>query len=132
MRNLLKLLPTLAPFTVASPYAGSPRDTSSCTSASSGDFSWTIEALTYHLSEIYTTPAHLVASASVDFKVDNPALPETVHCYASSSAYSLYFYGDITYTCDMPAGSSTYTYFTFSRITDGLTVNQTWTCPQDS
>ncbi|KAI0392808.1 hypothetical protein F5Y17DRAFT_459469 [Xylariaceae sp. FL0594] len=139
MGSFLKLLTALAPLVVASPWDHSLRrwDTSACTSASTSDsFSWPIDNLTYHLSEIYTTPAHLVASATLDFKIGNPALPSSpvVHCYAYSSAYSLYFYGQITYACDdvSLAGSATKTYFTVSLINDELTVNQTWTCPQDA
>jgi hypothetical protein len=136
MQNFVMILVAMSPLTVASPYGASPRDTSCCTSASSGAFSWTIEAFDYHSSETFTTPAHEVASGYVDFKLNNPALPEEVHCAATSSVVTNYFYGDVNYACNAPAGSQTKTSFTFNALNKGLSINQTWTCsdgnPQDS
>ncbi|KAI8945080.1 hypothetical protein F4801DRAFT_150370 [Xylaria longipes] len=128
MRDFGRILVAMLPLAIAFPYDVSPRNTKGCTSASSGDFSWTVEAFTYYSSDIFSTPSHEVASGSVDFNLTNPALPEKVHCAASSTVLTAFFYGNIDYACTAPAGSETKTSFTFSRITNGLSINQNWTC----
>ncbi|KAI1112727.1 hypothetical protein F5Y14DRAFT_247585 [Nemania sp. NC0429] len=128
MRNFLRALIAIAPFAVASPYGVDPRDTSGCASASSGDFAWTINAFTYSSSDVYSTPAHEVASGTVTFDLSNPALPEKVRCSASNSATGIYFDGGIKYACSAPVGSTTKTSFTYSEVGNELRVNQTWTC----
>ncbi|TGJ88713.1 hypothetical protein E0Z10_g10 [Xylaria hypoxylon] len=128
MHSFVSILVAMSPLTIAFPYDVSPRDTNGCTTTSSGDFSWTIEAFDFHSSDIFTTPAHEVAYGYVNFNLTNPALPERVLCTAYSSALTSFFYGGIDYTCAAPAGSKTKTSFTFSRITNGLSINQTWTC----
>ncbi|KAI1196823.1 hypothetical protein F5X97DRAFT_201025 [Nemania serpens] len=128
MQNFFRALVTVIPLVTASPYGVDPRDTTGCASASSGDFAWTVKAFTFSISDVYSTPAHEVASGTVTFNLSNPALPEEVRCTASNSAYSLYFYGGVNYACSAPVGSTTKTSFTYSQIDDGLHINQTWTC----
>ncbi|KAI0449725.1 hypothetical protein F5B21DRAFT_32801 [Xylaria acuta] len=128
MRTFVRTLVTTLPLIIAFSYGVSARDTNGCTSTSFGDFSWTIAAFTYYSSDIFSTPSHEVASGSVDFSLNNPALPEKVHCAASSTVLTEFFYGNVNYACTAPAGSKTKTSFAFSRITNGLDINQTWTC----
>ncbi|KAI1127296.1 hypothetical protein F5Y10DRAFT_195329 [Nemania abortiva] len=132
MHNFIRALIAILPLTSASPYGVGPRDSSSCTSVSSGNFSWTIVAFTFYSSDVYTTPAHEVASASIKFNLTNPALPEKVQCSASSTAFSIFFLGDINYSCTAPAGSETKTTFNFSQIKNTLNINQTWTCSDEN
>ncbi|KAI0112080.1 hypothetical protein GGR51DRAFT_54827 [Nemania sp. FL0031] len=132
MHYLIRSLVAVLPFTSASPYGVSSRDSSDCNSVSLGDFSWNIEAFTFYSSDVYTTPAHEVASASIKFNLTNPALPEKVQCTASSAAFGgIYFLGNINYSCAAPAGSKTLTNFNFSQIKNTLNINQTWTCSDE-
>ncbi|KAI0103780.1 hypothetical protein GGR51DRAFT_561436 [Nemania sp. FL0031] len=131
MPNFIGTLAAILPLVAAAPYGMSPRDgTASCTSTSSGDFSWTIESFTYHASYVFSTPAHQIASGQVAFNLTNPAVAETVECTAYSTWLSDFFYGNINYNCTAPAGSSTQTSFAFSRPANQLDVNQTWTCSE--
>ncbi|KAI1185592.1 hypothetical protein F5B17DRAFT_27880 [Nemania serpens] len=128
MRNVFRALVAIIPLAIASPYSVAPRTTNGCASASSGDFAWTVEAFTYRSSDVYSTPAHEIRSATVTFNLSNPVPPEEVLCTAQSSAYTIFFSGEIVYTCTAPAGSTTKTSFRFSEINGELDVNQTWTC----
>ncbi|KAI1201172.1 hypothetical protein F5X97DRAFT_46392 [Nemania serpens] len=129
MHNFIRTLVAILPLAAAAPHKTTPRSgTQGCTSKSFGDFSWLIENFTYHASYIFSTPAHQIASGSVEFNLTNPAIPEKVTCTAYSTQLTDFFYGNFNYNCVAPTGSTTRTSFAFSRPSGQLDINQTWTC----
>jgi len=82
---------------------------------------------------IYSTPSHLaVTQANVTFGLKNTDVPYTTRCYGFGNRYNDFFYGDVTYTCDVPTGPGATpgdaATFTFSKPDGVFNVNQTWTC----
>ena len=71
MHNLIRALVAVLPLSAAYPYGVSPRNSGDCTSISLGDFSWTVEAFTFSSSDVYTTPAHEVASPTPEPVTEN-------------------------------------------------------------
>lgn len=130
MVNFVGTLFAVLPLVAAAPSGMSARDSSTpgCTSVSYDEFSWDVEAFTYHASYTFSTPAHQIASGSVDFNLSNPALGEKVRCTAYSTQLNDFFYGNFNYDCAAPEGSTSETTFAFSRPSGQLDVNQTWTC----
>lgn len=132
MVNFVGTLFAALPLVAAAPSSMSARDGSKagCTSGSFADsFSWKLEAFNYHAAYTFSTPAHQIASGTVDFNLTNPALDETVACTAYSTQLSDFFYGNFNYKCSgLPQGSTSETTFAFNRPTGQLDVNQTWTC----
>ncbi|KAI8625646.1 hypothetical protein F5Y19DRAFT_449707 [Xylariaceae sp. FL1651] len=129
MHSFLRTFAATLPLVAAAPYDMSPRDSNpGCAATSFSDFSWTVESFTYHASYVFSTPAHQIASGSVDFNLTNPALEGNVICSAYSTQLTDFFYGNFNYNCAVPENSSAETSFAFSRPSGLLTVNQTWTC----
>ncbi|KAI0393952.1 hypothetical protein F5Y17DRAFT_279988 [Xylariaceae sp. FL0594] len=129
MRNFIGTIAAFVPLALAAPGCGYPAK--SCSKVSFSDFSWNVEAFTYHASYIFSTPAHQIASGTVAFNITNPAVPNTkVSCSAYSSQLTDFFYGDFVYTCQQPGAGSkiTETTFDYNAVTGHLDVNQTWTC----
>jgi hypothetical protein len=130
MKFLLLTLPLLLPFTTATPIKYSPvppQHHDTCTK----DASFTLHAISYSSSEIYSTPSHLaVHDATVSFNLTNSAVSYTARCTASSGQLTDYFYGNIVYTCEIPAeaGAGAGATFTFDRPSDVFGVNATWSC----
>ncbi|KAI0876681.1 hypothetical protein GGS24DRAFT_211283 [Hypoxylon argillaceum] len=135
MHTFIGALATILPLAAGAPSSLAPvargSSTPGCTSASFANFSWTIEAFTFHGQNVYTTPAHLNPYGTVNFNLSNPALGEDVKCSASSSAITDFFYFGITYTCTSPTGSTAKTYFDYNRPTGTVDINQTWSCTDD-
>ncbi|KAI0194245.1 hypothetical protein F4808DRAFT_474879 [Astrocystis sublimbata] len=127
MQKITALLIATLRLVAALPHADSLASTA-CVSASFGNFSWILQDFTYSSSDVFTTPSHEVASGSVEFNLTNPAIPETVHCNASSTVPTAFFDGNVVYTCKAPARSATKTKFTFDAGNNELNINQTWTC----
>jgi hypothetical protein len=87
--------------------------------------------ITYSSEIIYSTPAHLaVAYATIDFNLTNTAIPYTTYCTASSEREFNFFYGEIVYNCNTPAGvgvgPDASANFTFNQPDGTFNVNQTW------
>ena len=131
MRFLRPLLAAL-PLASANPIL-LPRDASpGCTNTSFHDFKWTVENFDFHASYIFTTPAHQNSWGYVNFTLFNPAIQSSTQCTAASDQLSDFFYGTVPYECTSaggvtpPAGMSAK--FDFTRPTNQLRFNQTWTC----
>jgi hypothetical protein len=87
--------------------------------------------INYSDSMVYSTPAHLATyGGTIAFNVTNTE-EAGVHYVTKCSAYGVhltgFFYGEIIYTCDQPAGAAGSTTFTFSKPDNMFTMNQTWT-----
>ncbi|KAK4243971.1 hypothetical protein C7999DRAFT_44303 [Corynascus novoguineensis] len=129
--NSLALLPLLGLTSTAtpvpSPKAVSANSPAGCSDTSFKDFAWTVKDFDFHASYIFTNPAHQNSWGYVLFDLVNPADQTTTHCEASSNQLSDFFYGNFVYSCNdtQRVGKTT---FDFSRPTNQLRVNQTWTC----
>jgi hypothetical protein len=92
---------------------------------------FTLHDITLNGETIYSTPAHLaVNDATISFNLTNTAVPYTTHCSGTGLRYTDFFYGEIVYKCDAPAGPgvgpNAAANFTFSKPDGVFQVNQTW------
>lgn len=119
--------------TAAALPAGAPADSPTCTSKVASLNSWTVKDFDYHQSYTFTTPAHQNSHGDVSFSLFNPALEGTAvgerYCSAYSTWLDVFFLGEIIYKCHDKDGKPVDdTTFTYSRPTQQLMINQTWTC----
>jgi hypothetical protein len=123
----LALLPLLGLTATASPITFFRRDAAAeptgCSDISFKAMSWVARAFDFHASYTFTTPAHQNSWGYASFELFNPATQVSTHCEAASNQLSDFFYGTVAYKCN-----DTRTTFDYSRPSNQLRINQTWTC----
>ncbi|KAK3191396.1 hypothetical protein K4F52_002607 [Lecanicillium sp. MT-2017a] len=130
MKNFLTT--TLLAAAAAAAPATAPNNDHTCTKRSTQVTEWTIKDFDFHASYIFTTPAHQNSWGYVNFTLANPAVDYPLQCMSSSNWLQDFYYGMINYNCTLPDGTySDAGTFNFSRPTNELNINQTWSCPDE-
>jgi hypothetical protein len=120
---------------------GGPNDPpcTSCQDISFQSSKWSVKALTYNASVIFSTPAHQIDGASVSFNLTNDALDYPMVCSGFSSQAGVPFAQDQIYTCT-PGNETALDYsngshhgnakatFIWDWPSKTLKVNETWQC----
>ncbi|KAJ1325446.1 Alternaria alternata allergen 1 [Microdochium nivale] len=108
-------------------------DNPGCSATSFHNLAWDLGEFAYNASYLFTNPAHQNSWGIASFELSNPALTYKATCTAASSQLSEFFYGTVTYNCEVPTpeGDGTTTTFTFDYPGRKLAVKQTWTCSDE-
>lgn len=114
--------------TVANALKALAADPETCTSKSIETREWTLKDFDFHASYLFTTPAHQNSWGYVNFELINKNLDFAAKCSATSNWLDDFYYGNLNYNCTQPDGSNSEGTFNFSRPTNQLNVNQTWSC----
>ena len=128
-KSLLSIL-FLAGSALAAPTA---RQENECVKRSMSVTKWDVEQFDFHSSYIFTTPSHQNSWGYSNFTLSNPAVAYKPICSAHSNQLSDFFYGTVSYRCEVPEGLSALdeASFTYSRPSGALRLDQTWSCPGD-
>ncbi|KAL8404769.1 hypothetical protein RB594_009588 [Gaeumannomyces avenae] len=98
--------------------------------SSGGSFAWEVRDFSYRAFWIFQNPAQQWARGELGFTLANPATGREAVCSATSSQLSDFFYGTVTYSCDVPDGEGrpppTFRFNGYGLWR--LQVNETWTC----
>lgn len=105
-------------------------DDTSCMARGAKVTEWQVHDFDYHASYIFSTPSHQISQGYVNFTLENPAVDYRPVCSASSGQLSDFFYGTMTYQCDVPINGDSAS-FTFSRPSGELKLEQTWQCAEE-